>query len=53
MLSFCHPKIWHKYCLQFLLGVKMAQDKLKTKLLQNFGVTNKEHYDMLRFFLEW
>ena len=24
MLFVCHPKILHKYCLQFLLGVKMA-----------------------------
>ena len=22
-------------------------------LMQNFGVTNKEHYDMLWYFLEW
>ena len=22
-------------------------------LMQNFGVTNKEHYGMLRYFLEW
>ena len=24
MLFVCHPKILHKDCLQFLLGVKMA-----------------------------
>ena len=24
MLFFCHPKILHKHCLQFLLGVKIA-----------------------------
>ena len=24
MLLFCHPKILHRHCLQFLLGVKMA-----------------------------
>jgi len=22
-------------------------------LMQNFGVTNKEHYGMLQYFLEW
>ena len=22
-------------------------------LMQNFGVTNKEHYEMLWYFLEW
>ena len=53
MLFVCHPKILHKHCLQFLLGVKKAQDKLKTMLMQNFGVTNKEYYGMLWYFLEW
>ena len=53
MLFDCHPKILHKHCLQFLLGVKMAQKKLKTMLMQNLGVTNKEHYGMLWYFLEW
>ena len=24
MLFVCHPKIMHKHCLQFLLGVKMT-----------------------------
>ena len=31
----------------------MAQEKLKTMFMQNFGVTNKEHYGMLWYFLEW
>ena len=53
MLFDCHPKILHKHCLQFLLGVKMAQKKLKTMLMQNLGVTNKENYGMLWYFLEW
>ena len=53
MLFVCHPKILHKHCLQFLLGVKMAQKKLKTMLMQNLRVTNKEHYGMLWYFLEW
>ena len=53
MLFDCHPKILHKHCVQFLLGVKMAQKKLKTMLMQNLGVTNKEHYGMLWYFLEW
>ena len=42
-----HPQILHKRCLQFLLGVKWPQEKLKTMLMQNLGVTNKEHYGML------
>ena len=25
MLFVCHPKVLHKHCLQFLLGVKMAR----------------------------
>ena len=28
-------------------GLKWPQEKLKTMLRQNFGVTNKEHYGML------
>ena len=27
-----------------------SQQKLKTMLMQNFGVTNKEHYGMLWYF---
>ena len=42
MLFVCHPKILHKHCLQFLLG-----EKVKTMLMQNLGVTNKEHYGIL------
>ena len=30
-----------------------SQEKLKTMLMQYFGVTNKEHYGMLWYFLEW
>ena len=26
---------------------------MRTKLMQNLGVTNKEHYGMLWYFLEW
>ena len=28
-----------------------CQEKLKTMLMQNLGVTNKEHYGMLWYFL--
>ena len=42
MLFDCHPKILHKHCFQFLMGVKWPQEKLKTMLMQTFGVTNKE-----------
>ena len=29
----------------------LAQEKLKTMLMQNYGVTNKERYGMLWYFL--
>ena len=53
MLFVCHPKMLHKLCLQFLLGIQMAPEKLKTMRIENFWVTNKEHYDMLWYFLKW
>ena len=53
MLFVCNPKILHKDCFQFLLRVKMAQEKLKTMLLQDFWGTNIECYGMLWYFLEW
>ena len=37
MLFVCHPK----FCINI---VKWPQEKLKTMLMQNFGVTNKEYY---------
>ena len=35
MLFVCHSKILHKYCFQFLLGVKMAPRETTTMLMQN------------------
>ena len=49
MLFVCHPKILHKHCLQFLLGVKMAQKKLKTMLMQNLRVTNRALWYVMVF----
>ena len=49
MLFVCHPKILHKHCLQFLLGVKMVPRETENI----FGVKNKEHHGMLWYFLEW
>ena len=31
----------------------MAPRETETMLMLNFGVTNKQHYGMLWFFLEW
>ena len=46
-----------KFCIiivfSFSWELKWPQEKLKTMLMQNFGVTNKEHYGMLWYFLEW
>ena len=53
MLFVCHPKILLKHCLQFLLGVKMAPRETENNTYAKFGVTNKEHYGMLWYFLEW
>ena len=50
MLFVLHPKILHKHCFQFLLGVKIAPGKQKTMLMQNFGVTDKKHFCMLWYF---
>ena len=35
----------------FSWELKWPQEKLKTMLMQNFGVTNKEHYGILWYFL--
>ena len=53
MLCVCRPKILHKHCLQFLLAVKMAPRETENNAYAKFGVTNKEHYGMLWYFLEW
>ena len=54
MLFVCHSKILHKHCLQFLLGVKMApRETYENNAYAKFGLTNKEHYGMLWYFLEW
>ena len=46
-----------KFCISIFFSfsweLKWPQEKLKTMLMQNFGVTNKEHYDVLCYFLEW
>ena len=46
-----------KFCVNFVFSfsweLKWLQEKLKTMLIQNFGVTNEEYYGMLWYFLEW
>ena len=41
------PKFRTSIVFSFSWELKWPQDKLKTMLMQNFGVTNKEHYCML------
>ena len=53
MLFVCHPKILDKHCLQFLFEVKMAPRETENNAYAKFRVTNKEHYGMLWYFLEW
>ena len=36
MLFVCQPKILHKHCLQFLLGVKMAPRETENNAYANF-----------------
>ena len=40
----------HMHRFQFSWGHFNSQEKLKIMLMQNFGVTNKEHYGMLWYF---
>ena len=53
MLFVCHPKSLQMHFFQFHWGHFNAQKKPKTMLIQNFGVTKKEYYGMLWYFLEW
>ena len=45
------------FCISIVFSfsweLKCPQEKLKTMLMQNIGVTNKEYYDMLWYFLQW
>ena len=52
MLFVCHPKILQNIVFSFSWELKWPQQKLNTMLEQNVGVTNKEHYSMLWYFLE-
>ena len=47
MLFVCHPKLCISIVFSFSWELKWPKEKLKTMLMQNFGVTKKEHYGML------
>ena len=44
---------WSRRRPELTTPEKWPQDKLKTMILQNLGVTKKGHYGMLWYFLEW
>ena len=50
---FVTPKFCITIVFSFSWELKWLQEKLKTRLKQNFEVTNKEHYGMLWYFLKW
>ena len=53
--ALCHPEFCISIVFSFSWELKwpLSEEKLKTILMQNFGVTKKEHYDMLWCFLKW
>ena len=53
VLCLLPPKICISIVFSFSWELKLPQEKLKTMPMQKFGVTNKEHYRMLWYFLEW
>ena len=53
MLLFITPKVCISIVFSFFWAHFNSQEKLKTMLIQNLGVTNKKHYDTLWYFLEW
>ena len=46
-------QICRSIVFSFSWELKWPQEKLKTMFMQNFGMTNKEYYGMLWYFLEW
>ena len=50
MLFVCHPNFCISIVFSFSRGHLNSPEKLKTMLMHNFGVTNKEHYGMLWYF---
>ena len=53
MSLFVTPKFCISIVFSFSWGQFNSQEKLKTMLTQNFGVTNKDQYGILWYFLEW
>ena len=53
MLFFVTPKFCVCIVFSFSWGHFNSQEKLTTMLMHNFGMSNKEHYGMLWYFLGW
>ena len=53
-IPWCSLFVTSKFCISIVFSFswewKWPQEKLKTMLMQNFRVTNKEHYRMLWYF---
>ena len=53
MLFVCHPKILHKHCFQFLLGVKMAPRDTENNAYVKFWGDKQRALWHAVVFLEW
>ena len=53
MLFVCHPKILHKHCLQFPLGVKMAPRETENNAYAKFWRDKQRVLWYVMVFLEW
>ena len=53
MLFVCLPEILHKHCLQFLLGVKMAQRETEDNAYAKFWGDKRRALWYVMVILEW
>ena len=53
MLFVCRPKILHKLCLQFLLGVKIAPRETENNAYAKFWGDKQRTLWYVMVFLEW
>ena len=53
MFFVCHPKILHKHCLQFLLGVKMAPRETENNAYAKFWGDKQRTLWYVMVFMEW
>ena len=53
MFFVCHPKILHKHCLQFLVGVKMAPRETEDNAYAKFWGDRQRALWYVIVFLEW